>query len=67
MGVLASQQLGTSVVTKVFYNKDNSYYKICSNTGEDKTCTDQFGFDLVNEDHLNYFNYDYTTEVLSCQ
>lgn len=52
---------------EVFYNENSSVYKICSNTGEDKTCSDQFNIDASVTDHITYFGIDYTAEVLQCQ
>jgi hypothetical protein len=40
----------------MFYNKDSSYYKIYSNTHENKMCTDLFSIDVANENHLNYYD-----------
>ena len=53
--------------TEVFYNLDNSYYKVCDSTGEDKTCSNQYDIDMNVFDHLTYFGQDYTKEVLLCQ
>jgi predicted lipase len=38
---------------EIFYNYDQSYYKVCADSGEDKTCSNQY---LVTnwEDHMFY-------------
>lgn len=54
--------------TEVFYNWDNSAFKVCSTSdGEDKTCSDQFLLPLVITDHLNYVGFDFIGNYLSCK
>jgi len=52
--------------TEVYYNKDNSVYTVCNGSGEDNHCADQFFFFNV-FDHLNYLNFDFTTNYLTCK
>lgn len=49
----------------MWYSLDNTYYKVCSDSGEDKTCSNQY---LVTnwEDHLNYIGVNYYDAML-CQ
>ena len=53
--------------TEVFYNKDNSFCQVCSDSGEDKECSNKYMEDTNVLDHLTYMGEDYTTEVLRCQ
>eukprot|EP01038_Epipyxis_sp_PR26KG_P005660 gene5660-7816_t len=53
---------------EVFYTKNNyENWKLCSFEGEDKTCSDQYWLDLNVLYHLNYLDFDFTTNYLSCQ
>lgn len=52
--------------TEVFY-ESNSKFKVCDETGEDKTCSNKYELDLNVLDHLTYFGQDYAAEVLLCQ
>mmetsp|Transcript_23793 Transcript_23793/g.39765 ORF Transcript_23793/g.39765 Transcript_23793/m.39765 type:complete len:292 (-) Transcript_23793:206-1081(-) len=51
---------------EVFYTEDYNDYTLCSFEGEDESCADQYtvAVDLVN--HLNYLDFDFTTNYLSC-
>lgn len=46
--------------TEVFYNEENSDWKICDGNGEDSTCSDQFDLFSI-EDHRHYVNVSITT------
>jgi hypothetical protein len=46
--------------TEVFYNEENSVWKICDGTGEDDACADQFDLYSV-EDHRHYLNVSITS------
>lgn len=54
---------------QVFYNNAQSSYTVCSpSDGEDPSCSDQFGFNVLYlDDHLNYLVMDFTTNYLSCE
>ena len=43
-----------SCLCQIFYNKDQSSYKVCDATGEDFTCSDAFLFNYDVQDHVNY-------------
>jgi len=53
--------------TEVYYPENNKDPKICDDTGEDPTCSDQFAIDLNVLDHLTYLAYDFSLDVLACQ
>ncbi|CAM9917812.1 unnamed protein product [Ectocarpus fasciculatus] len=53
---------------EVFYAEDMLSYKICDDSGEDDTCSNQFWAIFGNvEDHLWYMEVDYSTAYLRCQ
>eukprot|EP01084_Bolivina_argentea_P310664 537607_1 len=51
------------IFTEVYYPTDpNGTYKICDGSGEDPTCRDQYGMDVIDlYDHLDYLGFDFTT------
>ncbi|CAM9163605.1 unnamed protein product [Ectocarpus sp. 4 AP-2014] len=54
--------------TEVFYTEDQSSYQVCSNSGEDDTCSNQFWAIFGNiEDHLWYLVVNYSTAYMQCQ
>lgn len=53
-------------MTEVFYNEKQTEYTICKSQ-EDKNCSDQYLFDLNVSDHLNYINFDFTANYLTCK
>lgn len=42
---------------EVFFNEDLSSYKVCSSSGEDKSCSDKFFPNYDPNDHDHYFVY----------
>eukprot|EP01035_Chromulina_nebulosa_P023537 gene23537-30518_t len=52
---------------EVFYERDYNSYTICSVEGEDSKCSDQYLADLDVANHLNYLDFDFTTNWLSCE
>lgn len=52
---------------EVFYEKDPKQWKVCNFDGEDKTCSDSYLTDLNVAHHLNYLDFDFTSNYLSCQ
>jgi hypothetical protein len=43
--------------TEIFFNADNTVYKICDSTGEDKSCSNQYFPEYNPNDHDFYFIY----------
>lgn len=52
---------------EVFYTNDYNKWKLCSFEGEDNTCSDQYTVALDVLMHLNYLDFDFTTNYLSCE
>jgi hypothetical protein len=52
--------------TEIFYNSNNTAFKVCDSSGEDPTCSDQFPVDANVNDHLYYINFDFVSNFLSC-
>eukprot|EP01083_Nonionella_stella_P225229 800973_1 len=54
---------------EVYYEKDpNGTYKVCDGSGEDPTCRDKYGLDLIHvTDHLDYLGFDFTTNEIECK
>jgi hypothetical protein len=42
------------IATEVFFDEPSSHYTVCSGSGEDPKCSDQFDFDTYISDHLDY-------------
>ncbi|KAL3917023.1 MAG: hypothetical protein SGPRY_006574 [Prymnesium sp.] len=42
--------------TEVFYDSENTGFKVCDGTGEDKSCSDQFRWFAEVSDHLHYLD-----------
>jgi len=57
------------IATEVYYeNKPNGTHKICDGTGEDKTCRDRYGVDLLHvSDHLEYMGFDFVANSVECK
>ena len=55
--------------TEVYYENDaNGTHKICDGSGEDKTCRDRYGVDLLHiTDHLDYMGFNYVTNEVECK
>eukprot|EP00428_Durinskia_dybowskii_P083447 CAMPEP_0170420110 /NCGR_PEP_ID=MMETSP0117_2-20130122/35164_1 /TAXON_ID=400756 /ORGANISM="Durinskia baltica, Strain CSIRO CS-38" /LENGTH=222 /DNA_ID=CAMNT_0010678519 /DNA_START=248 /DNA_END=916 /DNA_ORIENTATION=- len=51
---------------EVFYTSDYKDWKLCDFDGEDSSCSDQYEVDLDVVNHLNYLDFDFTTNYLSC-
>ena len=45
------------IATEVFYNEASTNYTVCSGTGEDPSCSDQFWFDYSIADHTVYLGF----------
>lgn len=48
------------MANEIFFNKDMSSYKICDDSGEDHTCSNQFFPDYLPGDH-NFYFFDFDT------
>ena len=57
------------ISTEVYYEKDpNTTYKVCDGSGEDPTCRDKYGLDMLHvDDHLDYMGFDFTTNMIGCK
>jgi predicted lipase len=52
---------------EVFYTSNYNNWKLCSIEGEDPSCSDQYTVALDVLMHLNYLDFDFTTNYLSCE
>jgi len=54
--------------TECFYNENGTSYKVCNMTnGEDPTCADQFGANLLDiTDHWVYLGFSFVTDIIDC-
>jgi len=54
---------------EVYYpNNPNTTYKVCDGSGEDPTCRDQYGLDLLFiADHLDYMGFSFTDNEIECK
>lgn len=52
---------------EIFYKHKPKDYTICNGSGEDPKCSDQYIADLNVFDHLNYMNFDFIGNYLSCK
>ena len=53
---------------EVFYDSNSLAHKICDkNNGEDPTCQNKYYTDINIIDHLTYFGFDMTYDILRCQ
>jgi len=48
---------------EIYWNEDQTVYKTCGDTGEDKSCSNQFFPEYRTDDHLIYF---YKVNAPSC-
>ncbi|ETO06965.1 hypothetical protein RFI_30425 [Reticulomyxa filosa] len=56
------------MMEEIFYPKNpNETYIVCSESGEQSNCSDQYLVDLDIYDHLDYMGFDFTTNYLSCK
>ena len=57
------------IATEVYYESDpNGTYKTCNGSGEDPTCRDKYGVDLIYiNDHLDYLGFDFILNSLGCK
>jgi len=56
------------VMEEIFYAQNpNTTYVVCSESGEQPNCSDQYLLDLDIDDHLDYMGFDFITNYLSCK
>lgn len=52
---------------EVFYTFHYENWKVCSYDGEDSACSDQYFANLDVVNHLNYLDFDFTSNWFSCE
>ena len=54
---------------EVYYESNpNGTYKVCDGSGEDPTCRDQYGLDIIDiANHLDYMGFSFTGNEIECK
>jgi len=52
---------------EVFYKAKYDEWKLCSFEGEDESCSDQYAVDADVVNHLNYLDFDFTSNWIYCE
>jgi hypothetical protein len=56
------------MMEEIFYpGNPNSTFVVCSESGEQSSCSDQYFLDLDIADHLDYMGFDFVTDYLLCK